>query len=151
MFITIIEKRISYKVTHKGDKKKEQDWYVLLVSLLPFAPVVGTVIELQPEVLVRFDEVVYLPTKGVFRVATVEVLRAKPNAEVYAKELVAQGRWDAAAPEEELATIEAALIIEALKKLQSTILRTAPNIATGRQMLNFLRTQGLAKKPLGDH
>lgn len=143
MFITIIEKRISCKVDYKGSKRKEQDWYVLLASLLPFAPVVGTVIELQPEVLVKLEEVIYLPGKGIFRAKTAEVLHAQPSAKVYAKELVAQGRWDNATLEADLVTVEEALIKKAIQKLQSTILRTRPNVLAGKQLLNFLQNQGL--------
>lgn len=142
MFIVIVEKRISCEVTHQGDKVTEQDWFVLLVKILPFAPVEGTIIQLEPDYTIQFECVVYNPNNGTFNAKTASRLHPIPDAETCARELVMSGRWEEVAPENGLATAKDLLIKKTLRKIQSSILRAAPQVASGKQLLNFLHSQG---------
>ena len=131
MFVCIIEKRFSSKVSHKGNKKQELDWFALVACVLPFAPSEGTQVHSEP-VPVRFNSVTYDPRDGVFYARVLEVVHPKHNAKTAAEELVRNHRWDIAVERSTLDEARKKLAAQAMSKLKSTILRARPfGIADG--------------------
>lgn len=131
MFVVIIEKRISAEV--KTGDKDSVDWYVLLASALPFAPVVGTEIQIPgagATSFVRLERVVYNPGDGTFWAQAKTILHPKPDAETVAATLVELHRWDKATEESDLVAVKKELTKSAIRKLQQTIIQAQARMAS---------------------
>lgn len=125
MFIMIVEKRFSCKVEHKGDEKKEQDWYALVACVLPFVPQVGTEVQGRRGRL-KLTRVIYDSTDGTFYTRVINVLHPRPDAKTAAEKLVNDHEWDIAVEVTILDEAKKKLAQQAMSKLKSTILRARP-------------------------
>lgn len=118
MFVLVIEKRISAKAG-------KEDWYTLVAQALSFEPRVGLEIQLKKHMFIKLERVVYDPNHGTFWAQVEPMLHPKPNAAKLA-EAYAAGDWDRAVEEKDLEVAKEVLRDEAVRKLQSMILRARP-------------------------
>lgn len=135
MFVTIVEKRISSEIKKMGDPCK--DWYALLAIALPFKPSVGFEFQVNKQVSITLERVIYNPANLTFWAQVEPLLHPKPNAERVANEFVELGGWDRAVAKKDLEAAKDALRSEAVKKLQRVILRAQSAVAGGPVRLPF--------------
>lgn len=122
MFVLIIEKRISAKAN-------AVDWYVLVAVVLPFAPFAELLeIQLAKHVFVKLERVVYNPKNGTFWAQAEPFIHPQPNAKQVAHELVEHTGWDKAMVEKDLEAAKDSLRREAVKKLQSILMKAQTRI-----------------------